>query len=295
MQAGVRSISPLEAEAFLACNTKNRRLQTTRVQSYAEAMKRGEWAMSNDAITFDVDGKLLNGQHRLSGVVESGKTVDFLVVEGLDPKAQELMDDGAKRRFCDVLTLRGEVNTATLASAIRYAWLYKETGSMRKPEVTPSKPQLLAFLEAHPGIRDAIRLGTRQSSTARLTPTIAGALYYLFAEQNAADAEEFFVKLGSGEGLAEGDPILVLRNQLLRDAMKHSRNRNTPKYIHAAWAIKAFNAWREGRSIKLLVYRAGGAGKEGFPQIESIEYDEPQLTGTVLKADSVLNAPLAQR
>ena len=62
-----------EAEWFLEkypCNTNNRKVTEANVKKLYEAMKNGDFKLSNDAITFTVDGLLINGQHRLYALLK---------------------------------------------------------------------------------------------------------------------------------------------------------------------------------------------------------------------------------
>jgi hypothetical protein len=46
-----------------------------KVEQYAAAMKTGSWKRSFDPIWLTKDGYLVNGQHRCSAVIASGKTI----------------------------------------------------------------------------------------------------------------------------------------------------------------------------------------------------------------------------
>jgi len=59
-------------------------------------------------------------------------------------------------------------------------------------------------------------------------------------------AEEFWVKLASGEGLKEGDPILVLSKYLVRQAGSGAGERDR---VYGA-IVKAWNLWIEGKKAK---------------------------------------------
>ena len=53
-------------------------------------------------IMFDVNGKLINGQHTLSAIVETGKTYNICVKRGLPDRVPLiLMDTGARRTPSD--------------------------------------------------------------------------------------------------------------------------------------------------------------------------------------------------
>src|ERR1700761_996246 len=92
--AEVERLSPKSAKALLKGNVHNRNLRKARVSSLAEAMKRGEWELNGESIKVAEDGSLLDGQHRLQAVVESGKSIQVLVVRNLPSDAQDTVDTG---------------------------------------------------------------------------------------------------------------------------------------------------------------------------------------------------------
>jgi hypothetical protein len=67
-----------------------------------------------------------------------------------------------------------------------------------------------------------------------------------------------------GVGLDEDSPIRALRELFLREA-RSSRPKMRSE-LAAAFTIKAWNAYREGRAMKVVSYRIGGASPERFPE-----------------------------
>ena len=65
-------VTPDMARTYLKSNTHNRPLDAARVSKYAADMRAGRWLVSPETISFDEHGVLLNGQHRLGAIVESG-------------------------------------------------------------------------------------------------------------------------------------------------------------------------------------------------------------------------------
>jgi hypothetical protein len=63
----------------------------------------------------------------------------------------------------------------------------------------------------------------------------------------------------------EGDPVLALRELLLRDAAIHGKSRMSDVLV-LALTIKAWNAYRAGEPVSLLRWRAGGHAAEEFPE-----------------------------
>jgi len=100
----IEKVTPAKAREWLERNnTRNRNLRPHKVALYADQMTRGQWLMAGDPIRFDSDGTLLDGQHRLAAVVESGKAQYFIIVMGLDPRTFGVMDIGMARTPGDSL------------------------------------------------------------------------------------------------------------------------------------------------------------------------------------------------
>lgn len=91
------TITPQRAKELLANNFHNRNLSRPRVHYYAELMKRGEWDGENgESIKIAEDGTLVDGQHRLAAIVESGATTVMMVVYNVSMESQETLDQGRK-------------------------------------------------------------------------------------------------------------------------------------------------------------------------------------------------------
>lgn len=97
IQAKIEKITPAIAQEYLKHNTNNyRRISETRIHTYAEDMRNGCWQTNGEAIAFSESGTLLNGQHRLKAIIESGTTVEILVVRGVK-NGTNLYDCGGGR------------------------------------------------------------------------------------------------------------------------------------------------------------------------------------------------------
>lgn len=84
MQTSIEKITPKMAEQILENhNSRNRNVSESTVQSYANDMKNGRWTMTHQGLAFDINGTLLDGQHRLWAIVFSNVAIDFMVTRGL--------------------------------------------------------------------------------------------------------------------------------------------------------------------------------------------------------------------
>lgn len=258
-------LTPTVAEMWLGHNSHNRTLRNKAVADLVGAIQRGEWQLNGDAIRFDTGGTLLDGQHRLWAVSESGVAVPTLVVVGLPPESQETVDVGARRSLRDALTLRGEGNGLQLAAVVTYWWRY-EGGQVRNNQVRPTIAQALATLERHPGLRDASAWAKREfHKRFRGSTAMMACAHYELSSIDSDDAAFFFERLVDGTDLKAHDPILLLRKHFELLSMTAQQGARASALVSHALTIKAWNYWREGREIDRLNWKAAGMKAEAFP------------------------------
>ena len=85
-------ISPELAEEWLGKNHGNRNQRDHKIIAYTRDIKDGNWLQTGETIKFDTDGRLIDGQHRLEAIHRSGETLRMLVVMGLSPHVQSVLD-----------------------------------------------------------------------------------------------------------------------------------------------------------------------------------------------------------
>lgn len=263
----VETVTPELAAQWLRKNTHNRNLKERNLQAMVGDMKAGNWKFNGEPIKFAKDGTLLDGQHRLTAVAQSGLAQDMLIVRGLDKGSQHTMDAGAVRSAADALKLRGEKNCNTLASGIRLAMAWEKgirkgigEGTRGLGKVTTST--ILDYLDEHPELRFYAKEATRLVSRCSLPASALFLLVKLFYEINEDDCEWFFDRLTSHEGL-RGDPIYELDKALTKADMGSVKVRTSWRI---AVTIKAWNKFRSGESMSVLRYSPGGANPERFPE-----------------------------
>ena len=246
---------------LLARNTRNRKLRSKMVSKYAGAMKRGEWRENGEAIKIAEDGTILDGQHRLEACLESETSFTVLVVSGLPLEAQQTMDGGMRRNPSDRLDFLNEINTTTLAAALRLVLDYEVTGTPRRMSASTAlitDQVMLSALERHPGLRDSVN--RYDLGLGALTRSQACALHYILSQGPYADkADSFFEHLTTGMMLSADSPILRLRNRL----MSMTQQRLGGSACVMALTVKAWNSYVGGRSVKSLRW----TDTEEFPEI----------------------------
>lgn len=95
----------------------NRKVRASVVDDYCYLMEQGFWGESNDAIFFDKNGNLINGQHRLLALAQQHNSFWFIV--GTNYSHTIYMDSGQKRTPLDNFKITGSVNPKLAVSQIK--------------------------------------------------------------------------------------------------------------------------------------------------------------------------------
>ncbi len=113
------TVTPHQAEEWLKVNTDNRQVRGWWVKSLATMIQRGEWITTHQGVAFAQSGKLIDGQHRLMAIAESGISVDVMVFTNVPDKAFMVLDAGIKRSVPDLTGLPSRCSeVARLATTI---------------------------------------------------------------------------------------------------------------------------------------------------------------------------------
>jgi hypothetical protein len=258
-------ITPDEAyELLTEHNPRNRRIDNRKVAQYAADMADGRWDEDNGAtIGLDSSGDIVDGQHRLTAVCDAGIPMHFWVMRGLDQQAQRTLDIGRRRELGAQLGIEGVKDSRVIAAAARMVYAYETTGSpsVQTLRVAPSDMQLRDVLNRHPGLTDSANSTGKVLGIPRAT--VVG-LHYLFTYVDETDATMFFEYLHSGAGLEPKDPILTLRERLIKERQQGNDRRRMESRVLVAFIIRAFNAYRRGERLTRLVWSDG----QVFPRIE---------------------------
>jgi hypothetical protein len=266
----IEKITPAKAEKYLALMGKNRRLRKRLVDRYTEAMKAGLWSLTGDPIRFNTKGELFDGQHRLQAVIQSGVSIETIVMRNVPDDAFMDIDTGGVRNPGDLLNLSGYSYANRVASAIRMASsiLEIEAGHIKpssfgRRRIPPQR--LLEWAEAHNEelVRSARLMSNKVARIPCAPPALFAALHFLFSQYNPKGADQFFDMLIKGIGFEHGenDPVYQLRNMLI--GFRSDKHRSRPAFYKAALAIKAWNAFQNRDYIGQLKY----SENESWPEI----------------------------
>lgn len=266
LTAGFETITPEMAERYLGKNVGNRSFKSRKVAAYTRDIMAGAFQVTGEAIKFDWNGRLIDGQNRLAAIINADKPITTLVVRGLDPASQQVLDTGAKRSHGDALKIHGASTGSlqSLGAAIRLLISHREgllpTAHSVARDVTHA--ETLAFYDANNEMLDmSILLAARWSKKLYTPPGALAASIFLTSEVDPVDANRFFQTTADMEGFTgKDDPraVLLKRLESLRSEAPVSA-----QFIY--FTLRAWNEWRRGRVITSMKDRVRG-GSSRIPE-----------------------------
>lgn len=268
--------SPAQAEKALLKNDVNRHIRNTKVEQYARDMLAGNWTATGDAIKFDAEGKLIDGQHRLTAQVKADMRIRWLVVRELGEKAQINTDMNIPRSAGDILSFGEEKESALLAAVARMVYQIV-TSDLVKGRYGISQNEILRMIEEHPDMRDSVELaswGKRHTMTPLQPSVMATAHWMIMQKCGQAEADKFIRRIISLVGEQEGSAILALNSRL--NEIKRNQQRVSAR-DKLNLVIKAWNYDADGRSVKKLATYNKSSSPMQWKLYEVKERKVPQL------------------
>ncbi len=130
----METVTPEKAAGWLSRSKNPRPLKPRNVRQFSQHLLGRTFELTHQGIALDENGYLVDGQHRLTAIVETGQTVDMMVTRGIGTKALLMVDRGVRRDNSVVLRCdRAVADVITLAAKIAAG-----VG-------VPSEPDLLKF------------------------------------------------------------------------------------------------------------------------------------------------------
>lgn len=246
MKLKTERITPQKAKAYLEKNNRNRPISQKMVQTYASAMRRGEWELNGETIKFHVDGDLLDGQHRLLAVIQSGCSIESGVAVEVNGDAWNTVDQGHHRTLAQMLARDGEKHATHLATAVRYFRMfcpdlvaYPLAGIKYKLSIKQGLSVLSDTPELRAGVQQMIEWRADRVYSCGI---LAGA--YVACLKLAGDwSYDFWESVVAGTNLSEGTPQYRLRNRFLENKVATEKmNRSTAVVL----IVKAWNHYMDG-------------------------------------------------
>lgn len=263
------------AEYWLSTyNTNNRPLNNSNLEFICHQMTSGQWvSMNGDTVSFLLDGRLNDSQHRLAAIAKTGIPQQCIVVVGLPLKAFKAKDTGKKRTGGDVLAIEGYKHYNNLASIARFIISHKKgaiskaaQGGSGKAATMVSNTDISEFVAKNKArIEKCCEYATKLwfSGDKLVAIKWLGGLCFLLGEKDVKKADSFLFRLATGSDIEHGTTMYQLKKKLLSAAL--SDVKKIPARTKLAFIIKTWNFERLGKDRTQLKFSPSRGEK--FPSI----------------------------
>jgi len=271
VRVNIELVTPHKANDWLEKNRRNRPKREGQIERYIDQMKEDNWMVSPDAIAFDENGRLINGQHRLTAIVRAGEAQRQLVARGLDPDARLISDVGAKRTAGDLLSIEGFKRPLTIGAVVRIIalWLDDRLQEVDDYENVVKRRVVGLAERCIPRLYDSVAIVEKnKTGLANAMPrSLLTWAHFLYRPTYGETIDHFVNKVATGNGLlnwvvdengevigrvdlsekskdeVEGDvvesPAQILRAKI--EKAKEGKIGPYPRKIWLAYLIKAAN------------------------------------------------------
>jgi len=259
-QMQLRSVTPAQAKFWLeTTNTRNRPLSKSRVQLYATAMRTGLWRHpTGEAIIFDWNGTLQDGQTRLAAQVEADCEIDYWILENADPDDFNVIDQGRSRTASQVVAMKGMSNHGEIASIARATLAMVDHHAKIWNGSQVGNAEVLGFVDAHPEtLRRTSNEAIAAKNSCRMHVTAYGAVatYVAIHSRNIEQWAEFHNSVVTGELLTEGMPVHTLRRWSI-NRQTQGQSAKVTLQTACVYVIKAWNHFVDRSEMHICRWRS---------------------------------------
>lgn len=238
-------VTPEMAERWLGRNRINRAKKTRKILMYANDMAAGRWQLTGEAIKFDANGDLIDGQNRCHAIIQSGCIVPVFVVRGLAPESQRVMDAGTPRSASDNLHIQGYTNASMVASAARLIIIWQRGGNWSQNAKSVSHSEIDEWVRQNTEIIDAVAIGARCYRKTSFKPSLIAFTSWMIAETDGMyHADEFWTAAAEKVNLPDGDPVLALTAWAAQNRVSR---RHPDIRAEVSAIIRAYNYRKQGK------------------------------------------------
>lgn len=250
MKASVEYITPEKAAEMLLENPNNRKLEPGRVTRFADQMMRGAWLQNGASIVMN-GSTLLDGQHRLSALIEANVTLPMVVVREVPSASFSTIDTGKSRSFSDYLTIAKRPHAATLAAAVRQ-YLVLSAG-LTPASAYSGTPAALTFdelydaMQSTPQIAKSVEFVMSIPAKLPLRPAMLAALHARFTEFESGLADRYIMSIGAGTNLPDGSVEAAVYRRIINRDRGQVRVLKSNEKVYVV--IRGWNALRAGETF----------------------------------------------
>lgn len=224
------SMTPEYATELMKGNVNNRKIRQSAVNQFAKLITEGKWCRDADVIRISKDKKVLDGQHRLSGIIKANIAVEVAIAYDVPDDAYKWMNVGIKRTAYDRIHLVDNDGVNRFACSINNAYIKAAKGK-NIISIDMVEDEFLKMSDSFVYVASCF---VKPSKSLTVSPV--GAAFVCYHNRHPIKGVDAMDKFISGSNLEDGDSLLLLREALLsRRLSKATPHELYWKTIHALY------------------------------------------------------------
>lgn len=261
MQLKLETITPEIASKILGANTDNRKLNLNHVKFLSDQIVSGNWKETGDPVKIAPNGRLLDGQHRLSAIVKSEHPISVWVARDVPEEVFTVLDTGKVRSAGDALSIAG-LKSSTSQAALAKAVMAYDSGKINNKSRSITNQETLDFCKQHDLLPSVNLAATYALKGSPVKAGIIAITHYLFSRIDQDQADSFMESLCLGVNIQKGSALYLIREKLNKAVLGRY---DLSKWETVALIIKAWNYTRSGAVVpSIIIYNPE---REEFPVV----------------------------
>lgn len=248
-------VTPSMASELLKKNSNNRRINQGIVANYASMMINGKWKEDTfELIKIDLNGNILDGQHRLTAIVKSGISINLHLVDGMEENVFDVLDTGKKRNTTDIFHISGVKNSNIMPSIIKLHQFLLENRNTRHSRHMSNVESLELYNKRQTFYDEIAKCTlTYYNNFSKLVAPqyIGGILSYIADHYDLDYAKRFMTALVNGEN-NKTNAINLFTKKIIDSRISKKYTMTDTMLI--ALFLKTFACWRDRKSVNFLKF-----------------------------------------
>lgn len=266
----IEVITPAKAADYLKQNKNNRNIRPVNVRMLAKDMTEGRWYLTTDGIGFDIEGRLINGQHRLTACIEANTPFICAVFRNMPTTAFKAIDNNLGRTASDAI--KEVANASTVASSIKSLTRIRQGNNFIGDKATKNiglsnSLSTEIYRNNEKGFDNATAIARSfinksQYINAFRPGLLAGLIYYLIYDlgHDQEQVRGFFENILSLQ-TSRNETLESFRMRLISDAMSPVK---LTAQVKQNMLAKVWNAYIRGKALKIIKWDSQREGDIKF-------------------------------
>lgn len=254
-------ITPGQAQQMLDTSLGNRKIRKKDLEMYQSLLTTNQWINTGEPIIMSeptpqsIIGHLLDGHTRLTACVKSGVGFrsDILFGQAIDSFGRMNCD---ARTVRDYLHIRGVKNLNKLAAMYNAVHMYKNRSTNIHEHTITLREKVYDWVAENFTSHEIPDHSKIHNAGLRFAGQIAAAVCIIRevnkSQEASANVDRFVSSLCTGVGLDYGDPVLTLRNYLMRTKYAVKGGGGDVTVENMTCVIRAWNAYVSGERLTRL-------------------------------------------